>query len=84
MALKLKQETLVLSCMVLLDFLVNKIIHSRLFRRSKMGFSKRDIVLLVTALDHYMWYHLTSKEEKEECVRLNRILKKLYKQVASK
>ena len=49
-----------------------------------MGFSKRDIVLLVTALDHYMWYHLTSKEEKEECVRLNRILKKLYKQVASK
>ena len=49
-----------------------------------MGFSKRDIELLATALDHYMWYHVIPKEEKEECVRLNRILKKLYKQVASK
>lgn len=49
-----------------------------------MGFSKRDIVLLVTALDHYKWYHVLPEEEKEECVKLKRILQKLYKQVASK
>lgn len=49
-----------------------------------MGFSKRDIELLVIALDHYNWYQVVSEEEKEECVRLRRILQKLYKQVNNK
>lgn len=49
-----------------------------------MGFNKRHIELLVTALDHYKWYHVISDEEKEECVRLKRILQKLYKQIDGK
>ena len=49
-----------------------------------MGFNKRHIELLVTALDHYKWYQVISNEEKEECVRLKRILQKLYKQIDGK
>lgn len=45
-----------------------------------MGFSKRDIELIVMALYHYKWYQFISDKEKEECVRLERILQKLYKQ----
>lgn len=49
-----------------------------------MGFNKRHIELLVIALDHYKWYQVNSDEEKEECVRLKRILQKLYKQIDGK
>lgn len=49
-----------------------------------MGFNKRHIELLVTALDHYKWYQVISDEEKEECVRIKRILQKLYKQIDGK
>lgn len=45
-----------------------------------MGFNKHQIELLVIALDYYKWYQVISDEEKEECVRLKRVLQKLYKQ----
>lgn len=47
-----------------------------------MSFSKRDIMLLITALDHYKWYEIISDEEKEECTRLKRTLQRLYKQTS--
>lgn len=49
-----------------------------------MDFNKRHIELLVRALDHYKWYQVISDEEKEECVRIKRILQKLYKQIDGK
>lgn len=45
-----------------------------------MGFSKDDIILLSTALDNYKWYQVLTDKEKEQCVKLKRILIKLYKQ----
>ena len=49
-----------------------------------MDFNKCHIELLVRALDHYKWYQVISDEEKEECVRIKRILQKLYKQIDDK
>lgn len=49
-----------------------------------MGFSKRDIEILMYALNKHMWCGDISNKEKEECVRLERILKKLHKQKVSK
>lgn len=45
-----------------------------------MGFNKHQIEILMRALDSYVWYQYISGEEKEECVRLKRVLQKLYKQ----
>lgn len=44
-------------------------------------FTKERILILIRAIDAFIWHQPITSEEKEECVRMLRILKKKYREL---